>query len=100
SEQEVPVAAEAPASSYSEPEAQTPAAAVQAVQPMQTAQPERQLSPDGMWEWNGTQWIPAEQQAAEPEPEPEPAKQERQLSPDGNWEWDGSSWVPAHKEGV
>lgn len=64
---------------------------------------ERQLSPDGLWEWNGTQWVPAEAQAgAEPvvEATPEPAKAQRQLSPDGHWEWDGTSWVPAAQEGV
>lgn len=87
--------AETPAvvESFSEPEPEpTPIAA---------AQPERQLSPDGMWEWNGTQWVPADQPAAaEPEPEPEPAKAERQLSPDGHWEWDGNAWVPAQQEAV
>jgi hypothetical protein len=72
------------------------------IQPAAAAQPERQLSPDGMWEWNGTQWIPAEQAAADPEPElvQQQAKAERQLSPDGHWEWDGSAWVPAQQEAV
>ncbi|MDX6230199.1 MAG: hypothetical protein QOI76_3589 [Frankiales bacterium] len=69
-----------------------------AAEPVIAAQPERQLSPDGMWEWNGTQWVPAEQQQAAPEPEP--VKVERQLSPDGHWEWDGSAWVPAQQEAV
>jgi hypothetical protein len=89
-----PEVAETPvviAESFSEPEPD-PA-------PVAAAQPERQLSPDGMWEWNGTQWVPADQQAA-PEPEPEPAKVERQLSPDGHWEWDGTAWVPAQQEAV
>ncbi|MDX6209382.1 MAG: hypothetical protein QOE24_1773 [Frankiales bacterium] len=67
-------------------------------EPVVAAQPERQLSPDGMWEWNGTQWVPAEQQQAQPEPEP--VKAERQLSPDGHWEWDGTAWVPAQHEAV
>ncbi|BEP13782.1 hypothetical protein acdb102_20930 [Acidothermaceae bacterium B102] len=95
-DEELPVAE--PVASEPEP--------VQAVQP---AQAERQLSPDGMWEWNGTQWVPAEQAAAEPDPqpepepvvaEPEPAKAERQLSPDGHWEWDGTAWVPAQQAAV
>jgi hypothetical protein len=71
-------------------------------EPVAAAQPERQLSPDGMWEWNGTQWVPADQAQAVPEPvaEPEPVKAERQLSPDGHWEWDGTAWVPAQQEAV
>jgi hypothetical protein len=102
-DQEVPLADTSAVSSYSEPEADTGVSPVQAVQATAPAQPERQLSPDGMWEWNGSQWVPAEQQAAsepEPEPEAEPAKPERQLSPDGHWEWDGTSWVPARKDDV
>jgi uncharacterized membrane protein len=35
-----------------------------------------QLSPDGRWFWDGTQWRPA-------------------FSPDGRWRWDGRQWVPA-----
>ncbi len=79
-----------------------PVADIAPVEPVAAAQPERQLSPDGMWEWNGSQWVPAEQQAAapEPDPEPEPVKAERQLSPDGHWEWDGTSWVPAQQDAV
>ena len=106
-DEELPVAADP------EPAAADP-------EPVPAAQAERQLSPDGMGEWNGTQWVPAEQAAAEPEPEPvaaepEPAKAEqpvqpvqtvqavqteRQLSPDGHWEWDGSAWVPAQQAAV
>jgi hypothetical protein len=33
-----------------------------------------QLSPDGYWWWNGTQWVSA-------------------VSPDGRWRWDGERWV-------
>jgi hypothetical protein len=33
-----------------------------------------QLSEDGRWWWNGSQWTPA------------------QLSPDGAWHWDGAQW--------
>jgi hypothetical protein len=33
------------------------------------------LSQDGMWWWNGQQWVPA-------------------LSPDGAYRWDGAAWVP------
>ena len=32
------------------------------------------LSPDGLWWWNGTEWVSA-------------------LSPDGRWRWDGEHWV-------
>jgi hypothetical protein len=90
-DREVPETPGVTAESFTEPEPEPVA-----------AQPERQLSPDGMWEWNGTQWVPAEQQQAAPEPvaEPEPVKPERQLSPDGHWEWDGTAWVPAQQEAV
>ena len=32
------------------------------------------LSPDGLWWWNGKEWVSA-------------------LSPDGRWRWDGERWV-------
>jgi hypothetical protein len=44
----------------------------------------RQLSPDGNWWWDGTQWTPAQQAVAPP-----------QLSADGNWWWDGAQWIAA-----
>jgi len=34
-----------------------------------------QLSPDGRYMWNGTQWMSA-------------------ISPDGRYRWDGSGWIP------
>lgn len=38
------------------------------------------LSPDGLWWWNGTQWVSA-------------------LSPDGRWRWDGERWnLNAHRD--
>lgn len=33
-----------------------------------------QLSPDGLWWWNGSQWVSA-------------------LSPDGRWRWNGTQWL-------
>jgi hypothetical protein len=40
-----------------------------------TAQPGFQLSGDGLWWWNGQQWIST-------------------LSEDGRWRWDGRTWQP------
>jgi len=66
-----------------------------------------QVSPDGLWEWNGTQWIPAQpapgrQQVAEsmpvvqaaPPAQTTPVVQTRQISPDRKWQWDGAAWQP------
>ena len=50
------------------------------------------LSEDGQWQWDGTQWAPAESsQSSEPAQEPV-------LSEDGQWQWDGTQWVPAQSE--
>lgn len=37
------------------------------------------LSPDGLWWWNGTQWVSA-------------------VSPDGHWRWDGRHWLPNKRQ--
>ncbi len=39
-----------------------------------------QLSPDGRYVWNGTQWVPS----APPQ----------QMSADGRWVWNGLRWMP------
>jgi hypothetical protein len=70
------------------------------------------LSPDGMWEWNGTQWMPAQappgpQQVAQSAPFPPPAppahtappSQTNQVSPDGKHQWNGTTWTPVKKKG-
>ena len=49
-----------------------------------------QLSEDGAWQWNGTDWVAAVQQAAEAA-----AIQVGQLSEDGAWKWDGTEWKAA-----
>lgn len=46
------------------------------------------LSPDGRWEWDGKEWIPA---ANAPPPDVPPLKTK---TPDGRAEWDGKEWVP------
>lgn len=46
-----------------------------------------QHSDDGLWQWDGTDWVAA----AEPTTE-HPAGQ---LSEDGQWRWDGAQWVTA-----
>jgi len=38
-----------------------------------------QVSPDGLWTWNGSQWVPAGSPVL--------------LSPDGRWSWNGQRWV-------
>lgn len=40
----------------------------------QTPSAAGQLSPDGYWWWDGSQWVSA-------------------ISPDGRWRWDGQRWV-------
>jgi host cell surface-exposed lipoprotein len=67
----------------------------------------RQVSPDGLWEWNGTQWIPVQpppgpQQVAQSTPlvqaappaQTTPVVQTNQISPDRKWRWDGAAWQP------
>ena len=48
------------------------------------AQQSRHLSPDGGWQWTGTQWVPNTQAPT----------QTGHLSPDGRWLWTGIQWVP------
>lgn len=40
---------------------------------------EDRLSPDGRYQWNGSEWVPV------------------QLSPDGRHWWNGSAWVPVQR---
>jgi outer membrane protein OmpA-like peptidoglycan-associated protein len=61
---------------------------------------ERQLSEDGNWWWDGTDWQPVEGQetaeAADVQPDVQVAFQ---LSPDGQWQWDGAQWLPTGQTG-
>src|ERR1700686_2218234 len=70
------------------------------------------LSPDGMWEWSGTQWIPNQappgaQQGAQsmpfafpaPPAQTAPSVQPNPLSPDGKSQWNGTAWMPVKKKG-
>lgn len=43
------------------------------------------VSPDGRFEWNGTEWVPRTADAPE-----------APVSPDGNYRWTGSEWAPIH----
>ena len=45
-----------------------------------SGQRDQQLSADGNWWWNGSQWVPT-------------------LSADGTWRWDGKSWRAVHTPG-
>src|SRR6185312_15623411 len=71
-----------------------------------------QLSADGLWEWNGTQWMPAQpapgaQQVAQSTPLVEaappaqaaPPGQATPVSPDGRHQWNGTAWTPLKKKG-
>jgi hypothetical protein len=56
-----------------------------------------QLSADGQWQWDGTDWQPAPS-ATGSDTSTEYAAynvSEGQLSDDGQWRWDGTSWQPA-----
>ncbi len=69
-------------------------------------------SPDGLWEWSGTQWIPAQpapgpQQVAETTPIVQtapstltaPPAQTNPVSADGKYQWTGTAWIPLKKKG-
>jgi host cell surface-exposed lipoprotein len=71
-----------------------------------------QRSADGLWEWNGTQWMPTQpapggQQVAQSTPVVEAAPpaqtarpaQTTPISPDGKHQWDGTAWIPVKKKG-
>ncbi len=58
-----------------------------------------QLSDDGQWWWDGSQWQPvpapgAAAPAAAADPAAAPAQAAGQLSDDGQWQWDGTQWQP------
>jgi peptidoglycan hydrolase-like protein with peptidoglycan-binding domain len=53
-----------------------------------------QLSEDGAWQWNGTEWVAAAAQEAH-EALDTAAIQVGQLSEDGAWQWDGTEWKAA-----
>lgn len=56
-----------------------------------TAHPPPQLSEDGRWRWDGTQWVPVRSSKRSGLPGPGAP----QLSSDGRWWWNGYEWVPA-----
>jgi len=79
----------------------------------------RQRSSDGLWEWTGTEWMPAQPppgpsqvaqstpvvqtappaQAAAPSVQTAPPAQGNPVSPDGKHQWNGTSWMPVKKKG-
>jgi hypothetical protein len=65
-----------------------------------------QRSADGLWEWNGTQWIaaqppPGAQQVAQSVPvaQAAPTAYANPVSPDGKLQWNGTAWMPIKKKG-
>ena len=65
-----------------------------------------QRSADGLWEWNGTQWIaaqppPGAQQVAQSTPvaQAAPPAHANPVSPDGKSQWNGIAWMPVKKKG-
>ncbi len=89
------------------------------VNPIETPPaPSAQRSADGLWEWNGTQWmpvhpIPGPQQVAQsttlvhdatpvqtlPLAQPVAPVRTPQVSPDGQYQWNGTAWIPVKKKG-
>lgn len=61
----------------------------------------RQLSEDGYYYWDGANWQPVNQSAADGaySQQSQADAQGRQLSPDGNYYWDGSQWQPVGQAG-
>jgi len=53
-----------------------------------------QLSEDGAWQWNGTDWVAAAAREAH-EALDTAAIQVGQLSEDGAWQWNGTEWKAA-----
>jgi hypothetical protein len=63
---------------------------------MTTAVPEgAQLSEDGNYWWDGSDWQPVTQDSTQ-----EATPEEGQLSEDGYYRWDGSDWQPVEQEGL
>jgi peptidoglycan hydrolase-like protein with peptidoglycan-binding domain len=54
-----------------------------------------QLSPDGQWRWDGSDWQAADGQAAGSAGSAGSSSYVGQLSDDGQWRWDGSDWQAA-----
>jgi outer membrane protein OmpA-like peptidoglycan-associated protein len=57
---------------------------------------EQQLSEDGQWWWDGTDWQPVSGQDTTAETGNGQGNDDAafQLSPDGQWQWDGGQWLP------
>jgi peptidoglycan hydrolase-like protein with peptidoglycan-binding domain len=53
------------------------------------------LSPDGQWQWNGLEWVPADGSFDDSLEGSTATDEVAELSPDGQWQWNGLEWVPA-----
>lgn len=58
-----------------------------------TTQPPAQLSKDGRWRWDGSQWVLVKPRSSRPSHLPGPGAP--QHSADGRWWWNGYRWMPA-----
>jgi len=66
-----------------------------------------QLSEDGRWRWDGTDWLPvddggtgASPSGTDDHPVGGQADGSGQLSEDGQWRWDGTDWQPNNSIGI
>lgn len=58
-----------------------------------------QVSEDGQWRWDGSEWQPAAAEQPDVVEGSGNATEAGVLSEDGQWRWDGSQWQPAHDQG-
>jgi hypothetical protein len=60
------------------------------------------LSEDGQWQWDGSEWQPAQGAASTYSSYAQghggADSYAGQLSPDGQWQWDGTDWKPATEQ--
>src|SRR3954447_26328314 len=51
------------------------------------------LSPDGQWRWDGSEWVAANGAATATATAAAAEVHWGEVSPDGHWRWDGANWI-------